>query len=1118
MRNKLKETSIIGRFMRVMLVLGFLLISSGGLADDLAYAQQQKFTFSFEQVSIKSIFQYIENNSEFVFMYRNDLLDTSKKISVKAKRESIEQVLNEILSGSSVIYRIDDRQITLMRGNEIAPQQLDKQPVKGSVKDGKGEPVIGASVVEKSTTNGIITDIDGNFTLNVNPGAVLEISYIGYKTQTVNVSFSHPLSIVLQEDNEVLDEVVVIGYGTLKKKDLTGSVAGINDKAISERHATNISTALQGAVAGLTVTRGSGDPGTTGTMRLRGTTTISTSDPLVIIDGVPGDINTVSPEDVETISVLKDAASASIYGSRAAAGVILVQTKRAKKGDLKLTYNFEYAISRPTAEPKYTNAVDYMKMVNELRYNDNPSGGWNQAYTQDIIDNYTSLHLQNPDLYADTDWTNILMNHSAPRQTHIVNLMAGSEKASSKVSLRYDNMGAMYDNYQREHYMARANNDFYFNKYLEAHVDVNFRKGKIVGPNYDPYGWEGRSIPAIYPAIWSDGRYADVKDGSNSLLRMSKEAGDYHVDNNHLGFKGEIVIKPFDGFKISMVTAPNFDFSYYKTFVKKLGYTHLEDPNTIKGYINATTNLTEKRNKVQDITSQFLINYNKTFGLHDLVLMAGYEYYYYKYDNMSGSGDQYELTTYPFLDLAPKDYQAVSGNAAEYSYRSYFGRINYSYANRYLLEANIRRDGSSRFASDNRWATFPSVSLGWVLTEENFMHSTRGWLDQLKFRASWGELGNERIGSYYPYQAAIDFNTIVLMNGGTPTAATSAAQVYYAVHDITWESTSSWDIGLDAMFLKNRLNFSFDVYRKNTTDMLLAVQIPQFLGYENPSVNAGDMHTVGWDIEAGWRDHVKDFNYSVRFNLSDATSTMGGLKGTIFYNGNYISREGTEFQQFYGYKADGLFQTQEDVDNSAKINNNVKVGDIKFIDISGPDGMPDGKISAEYDRIPLKSSQPHFIYGLNFNADYKDFDASVTFQGVGSQWAIQSSYAVLGLRDNWLNFPSVIVGKYWSENNTEAQNAKAIFPRLTYSNMQTNYTSCDFWLYNNHYLRCKNITLGYTLPTALTKKFFINKLRLYVAANDLFSINNCLKGFDPESTSSGYPIMRSVMFGVNVNF
>ena len=682
MKNKLKETSAIGRFMRVMLVLGFLLISTGGFADNLAYAQQQKFTFSFEQVSIQSIFRYIENNSDFVFLYRNDLLDTSKKISLKAKKRSIEQVLNEILSGSSVVYQINDRQITLMRGNEVAPQQSEKQLLRGTVKDDKGEPVIGASVVEKGTTNGTITDIDGNFTLIVNPGAVLEISYIGYKTQTVNASFNHPLSIVLQEDNEVLDEVVVIGYGTLKKKDLTGSVAAINDKAISDRHATNISTALQGAVAGLSVTHGSGDPGATGTMRLRGTTTISTSDPLVIIDGVPGDINTVSPEDVETISVLKDAASASIYGSRAAAGVILVQTKRAKKGDLKLTYNFEYATSRPTAEPKYANAVDYMRMANELRYNDNPSGGWNQAYTQDIIDNYANLHIQNPDVYADTNWTDVLMKHSAPRQTHIVNLMAGSEKASSKISLRYDNMGAMYDNYQREHYLARANNDFFFNKYLEAHVDLNFRKAKIVGPNYDPYGWEGRSIPSIYPAIWSDGRYADVKDGSNSLLRISKEAGDYHTENNHLGFKGQIDIKPFDGLRISMIAAPNFDFNYNKIFVKKLGYTHLEDPNTIKGYINATTNLTERRNKVQDITTQFLVNYNKTFGLHDIVLMGGYEYYYYKYDNMSGSGDQYELTTYPYLDLAPKDYMAVSGSAAEYSYRSWFGRVNYSYNNK----------------------------------------------------------------------------------------------------------------------------------------------------------------------------------------------------------------------------------------------------------------------------------------------------------------------------------------------------------------------------------------------------------------------------------------------------
>ncbi len=1081
-------------------------------------AQNQQVSLASNSVTVSKLFSTIEQQTGLLFVYSNIDLNTNATVTFSTKKAKLKTFLDQFASDENLKYEITpNKYIVLAHNNSIQSVNTKKRfKATGTVIGSDKEPIIGATVMQKGTHNGTITNSDGQFSIDVPEGSYIVVSYIGAVDKELKAI--PIMNITLSENVENLNDVIVIGYGSMKKKDLTGSLATLNDRAISERHTSNISTALQGAVSGLSVTRGSGAPGATGTIRLRGTTTISTSDPLVIIDGVPGDINMVNPEDVENISILKDAASASIYGSRAAAGVILVQTKRAKKGDLKLSYNCEYALDSPTAKPAYANAVDYMKMANETRYNDNNTGGWYQAYSKDVIENYATLQTEQPDVYANTNWTNVLMNHSAPRQTHMIDLMAGGEKASTKISLRYDNIGAMYDNFQREHYLARINNDFYINKFIEAHADVNFRKVKEEGPNYDAYGWEGRSVPSIYPAIWSDGRYADVKDGDNPLTQISKDAGNYSTDNNHVGFKGELNFKPIEGLKISLIAAPNFDFNYNKVFVKKLGFTHLEDPNTIAGYVNAKTSLTENRNKSQDITTQFLINYNKSFGKHELTLMAGYEYYYSKYDNMSGFGDQFELTNYPYFDLAPKDYQSVAGNATEYSYRSWFGRVNYSYVDRYLLEANVRRDGSSRFASDNRWATFPSVSAGWVISEENFMKNTRNWLDQLKIRASWGKLGNERIGSYYPYQAAIDFGNVALMNNGSAISATTAAQIYYAVRNITWETTTSWDIGVDAVFFHNRLNFTFDTYRKNTTDMLLAVQIPQFLGYENPSVNAGEMHTTGWDFEAGWRDHIGDFNYNLRFNLSDATSNMGNLDGTVFYDGNYISREGTEFQQFYGYKTDGLFLTQDDLDKSAKINNNVKVGDVKFVDISGPDGVPDGKISAEYDRVPLKSSQPHFIYGLTFNGEYKGIDASVTLQGVGSQWAMRSSYSVLGLRDNWLNFPTVIEGKYWSANNTDEQNANATYPRLTFSNMWTNYSSSDYWLYNNHYLRCKNITLGYTLPRNITEKFFVNKLRFYVAANDLFSFNNCLKGWDPETTANGYPIMKSIMFGVNVNF
>lgn len=1099
------------------LMLGLMLLASMSL-----YGQNQVVRFpKTGDMSIQAITELIQTQTNMSVDYTESIIASDTKIRIRKKAIKLSDLLEHMLKGHYLTYKINGRHIIIYRveKNAIESEPSGKTIASGKVLDENGEPLVGVTVLEKGTNNGTITDQDGNFRLTMSShDNTVTFSYIGFMPQTIKPGTNMKVRMVTESSE--LNEVVVIGYGTLKKKDLTGAVAAINNKAIEERHTTDISTALQGAVSGMSVTRGGGEPGSTATLRVRGVTTISTSDPLVIIDGVPGDMNSVNPDDVESISVLKDAASAAIYGSRAAAGVILITTKRAQKGELKLNYNYEYAATSPTTHPTYVHAIDYMNMTNELRYNDNPSGGKNQVYTQDLIDNYPKYMQENPDEYSDTDWYSAVFKGYAPRQTHTVSIMAGGEKARTGVSLRYDKMETIYKsgNSGREHYLARINNDFYISKFIEAHIDANFRMAKYKKPNYSLFDTESYTIPPIYPVRWKDGRFCDVKDGGNTLVKASEDAGNTKINNTHIGFKGEINFKPIDGLRISLVAAPNFSLFDNKHFVRKLGYTHLEDPNTIKGWYNATTSLSQQRNKSQNITTQALINYNKTIGHHDIALLGGFEYYYAKWDNLSASADKFELSTYPYLDLAPKDYQFVGGNAQEYSYRSWFGRINYSYSNRYLFEANIRHDGSSRFAEDNRWATFPSVSLGWLLSEENFMKQTRKWLDELKLRVSWGKLGNERIRSYYPYQASIDFGTAALMNGGSATAVTTAAQVTYAVKDISWETTTSWNIGIDAVALHNRLNFTFDIYRKKTSDMLLAVQIPMFLGYENPSVNAGDMHTNGWDFEAGWRDHCGDFNYSVKFNLSDSKSKMGNLNGTIFYSGNCISREGTEYMQYYGYKCKGIYQTQEQVENSARLNKNITVGDLQYEDISGPDDKPDGIISAEYDRVPLKSSLPHYTYGLTFNGSYKGFDASIIFQGVGKQYSVINSMQASGLNYNWLNFPTLIQGKYWSPYNTEEQNAKAIYPRLTEKNRGANFTMSDYWLYNNHYLRCKNITLGYTIPKKYTEKFYVQRLRLYIAASDLFCFKNSPKGWDPESSFWSYPIMKSIMFGLNLNF
>ena len=1092
-------------------------------------ADAQQVSITVNNAKVKTVLNSISDQTGLSLAYSAQVVDLNRKVSLNFVNTEVSEVLNAMFGNTAIGYEIKDGKIYLFKAAEkttaLANQQ--KKIITGTVVDSNGEAVIGANVLVKGTTNGTITDIDGKFSLEVPEGAMLLVSYIGYGDYETKVGNQSNLSITLKEDSQALDELVVVGYGTMKKKDLTGAVGAVKGDDLASRRTTQLSTALQGATSGVLVTRDNSAPGATASIKIRGVTTIGETSPLVIIDGVPGDINQVNPEDVENMSILKDAASASIYGSRAAAGVIVITTKRAKENDLSLNYNFEYGWEMPTKLPQYVGAQRFLEMVNETRYNDNNSGGWYQTYSEDQVNNWLKYHETDPDAYPVEDWQDALLYSSAPRQTHSINIAGGSKVVKTKASFRYDQTDGLYINRDYERFMLRVNNDIQINKWMEAHLDVNFSRAKSEEPHRNPMELALRATPPIYAIRWTNGMWGDVKDGENPLA-MITDGGTKTTWNNRIGGKAAIDITPIKGLKISGVIAPTYNFDKIKSFVKQVPYTYANDPNTVKGYMAAfsTTKLTEYRNDYYDVTTQFFANYNKTFGKHDLSVMVGYEDYYAFWENLNASRDQYELTGYPYLDIGPETYRDNSGNAEEYAYRSLFGRVTYNYDNRYLLQANFRRDGSSRFAPESRWANFPSFSAGWILSEEQFMKNLNwDWLSYLKLRGSWGTLGNERITdinnndkqNYYPYQSALNFNSALLYKGGVVTSVSTAAQQYYAVRNISWETTETWDIGLDANFLNSRLYFAFDYYKKNTRDMLIALEIPKFIGYDNPFVNTGKMQTKGYDLEIGWRDHIGDFSYSVSANLSDFVSKMGDLGGTEFL-GDQVKMEGSEFNEWYGYVSDGLFQTQEEVDNSPKLNNNVTVGDIKYVDISGPDGVPDGKISSEYDRVLLGGSLPRYMYGMNLSASYKGFDISMMLQGVGKQNARINREMVEGLKDNWTGFPAILEGNYWSVNNTEEENLNAKYPRLTRTNVEANMAMSDFWLFNGRYLRMKSLTVGYTLPSALTKKISMETVRFYVSGNDLFCISNYPYGWDPEVSVTGYPITMSVLLGVSVNF
>lgn len=1089
-----------------------------------AFAQEQKVTVELKNATLRQVFKSIEEQTTYRFSYRNTLVDDKSDITISKRQVGISVVLNEALKGRNLTYTIVSSKSVVISDLKEQSTPSKNKLVSGTVKSANGEPIIGANVKVVGTAIGCITDLDGNFTLEVPENGQLIVSYVGFQTLELSVDEKSSVDVVLKEDSEMLDEVVVVGYGTMKKKDLTGAVAAIKGDALASRKTTQLSTALQGVIAGVTVTRDNNAPGAAaGSIKVRGVTTIGDTSPLVIIDGVSGSIDDVNPNDVESMSVLKDAASASIYGSRAAAGVILITTKRAKEKDLSINYNFEYGLEIPTKQPDYLGVKRFLEMTNELRYNDNKSGGWNQAYSEEDVNNWEKYNQTNPDKYPMTDWVGMILKGSAPRQTHTISVAGGSKAVKSNATFVYDKIDGLYADRFYERFMIRANNDFTVNKYLGATLDFNFKQTKNHQPYYSPF-YSMRMAPMIYPAVWANGEYASGKNGDNSYALVNS-GGSKDEWYNKVGGRAAINITPIEGLKISGVIAPNYTFTKNKDFREAVPYSLEDDPNTIGGYMEGynTTMLSEKRNDSYDVTIHGIANYMKTFDKHDLNVMVGYETYRYFGENLGASRDQYELNNFPYLDIGPLDLRDNSGSAVQLAYQSYFGRVAYNYDNRYLLQANIRYDGSSRFHSDYRWGVFPSISAGWVLSEETFMKNADiDCLSSLKLRASYGTLGNERITDkdghalYYPYQAFINFSDVLFYQNGMIVPELSAAQWAYAVENISWETTSSIDIGLDVTFFNNRLRFTADYYNKQTKDMLLALEIPDYVGFDNPQRNSGKMYTNGYDLEIGWNDQIGDLTYGISANFSDFVSKMGDLNGTEFL-GDQVKMEGSEFNEWYGYLSDGLMLTDEDL-NGPKLNNNVQLGDVKYKDISGPDGVPDGKISPEYDRVLLGGSLPRFQYGGSLNLGYKGFDFSLAFQGVGRQNARLSTVMVQPLRGNWGNMPAIIDGNYWSEKNTEVQNSQAFYPRLTYANANNNYAMSNHWLFKGRYFRLKNLTLGYTFPTVWTEKVTIKKARIYIAANDLFCISKYPSGWDPEMGSSSYPITTSLLFGLSVNF
>ena len=641
----------------------------------------------------------------------------------------------------------------------------------------------------------------------------------------------------------------------------------------------------------------------------------------------------------------------------------------------------EYGIDKATTVPKFANAVQWMQGYNELTYNDGASSPYS-SYSEDFLNSYMQNRLTDPDRYPDTDFMSLGLKNHTNHQRHSLSLTGGTDKLKTNFSLNYYDADALYRNKSYERINVRSNNDYQINSWIHANVDVNLMYAKSLAP----HSLEGSSMgdlmyrSPIYNVYWSDGRYADGKDGDNPIA-LNQLGGQNKIENFKVGGKFQLDITPVKNLVLTAIAAPTYTFTKGKDHKTRYDVYRISG-DVIPGTGYANTSVEEQRNDTRSLTMQFYANYNFKIDRHSVGVMAGYEDYSYEWENEGASRLNYNLNNFPYLNLGPEDFQYNSGSAGHNAYRSVFGRVMYSWADRYMFQANVRSDGSSRFASGHRWGTFPSVSAGWVISEESWFNKKT--INYLKLRGSIGQLGNERIGSEFPYQARLSFGT-----GFIPNAATGGADVVqtafqsdYAFRTLTWETTTTYGIGADIALLNNRLRGSLDWYYKKTSDMLMQVGFPSYFGYNAPQNNAADMNTKGWDLEISWSDQIDDFRYGVSFNLSDYRSRMGYMADRQNISSRKITEEGSYYNEWYGYKSMGVILNEDAMmENGQKIpvlTNNDKAGNIRYVDIDG-----DGKITASNDRVRLGNSLPEMQYGGSLWAEWKNFDFNLSFQGIG---------------------------------------------------------------------------------------------------------------------------------------
>ena len=1159
-------------------VILFILLGTLQSFANLSYSQSVKLSLNMENTTIQEVLATIEQKSGFYFTYNLEQVKVTRKVTVNFKDKTIPEVLNELFAKENIHYVINDKHIALYKGNERQVTLQTKKNIKGVVTDKNGEPIPGVNIIEKGNpTNGTITDVDGNFALSVSGNSVLVASYIGYNRIEIQVKDRSVVDITLSEDTQALEEVVVVGYSTQKKVNLTGSVSTVNFEEMSSRPVTDASQALSSASPGLQIMQSSGQPNAESfSYNIRGVGTLNSSSPLILVDGMEQSISMVNPSDIANVSILKDAASCAIYGNRGANGVILITTKNGTEGKISVTYDGTVSYNEPfKIVHTISDYVLYMKLMNESSNN----LGNSDMFSQSSIDLWEAAKADpngisasgypNYVAYPNTDWWDEIYTKQW-MQKHTISLNGKEKKTGYSMSFSYiDNPGIMKNTgYNR--YMGRVNLYSDITDWLRVGTRTS---GNVTDQEVSVTSYNGSShinsmntekmVPCIYP--YYDGKYEEDPQSHNGLW-----------DNVLNGFDkySQLYTEWYAQVKFLKYFTYNFDFYYQDlrrerkvsdasigkfSFSKGAYSTGANDPSTLYTRMYYTRTNRTKLNH--------LLNYNQSFGIHDVSAMVGYEEetYDYRETNVSKLG----LTDAAVNDLnAATTPYSTAGYGTEYAARSVFGRANYAYKSRYLLEFNLRYDGSSRFSPDYRWGAFPSFSAGWRMNEESWLKPVQ-WLTNLKLRASWGKLGNNAIGNYdwQSVYSAANYSTGQALTSGI--AITSIANAA-----LTWEETAVTNVGLDFGFFDNKLNGNMDVYNKLTTGILYTPDMYMVMGNATaPKANIAEVTNRGIELELGWRDNIgKDFSYSIKGQFSFNKNFVSKYKGKLekgwnkehteystnigdvstgsttrviegrqineFYlpnvyngNGSYFNADGTV--NINGGPKDGMIRTENDMQWLQAMQaagytfqpyNNIAKNALWYGEYIYADANWDGVYGNSYDsEFQGTSTTPKYNFGIQASANWKDFDLSMTWGGSAGfsiyyyGKARNSSETTYGYA-----IPDAVANDHYfydPENPSDPRtNQSSKQPRLVNVSGAQSSASSSLHLEKGNFIKLRNLTLGYTMPKSISKKFYVERLRVYASGENLFAITG-FSGMDPEMrVSMGYSTMRQYAFGINLTF